>query len=271
MEFQVKEAIRNRRSVRSFDKTPLREEDKKALKAYIASHPNPFGVEVDFRILDAKKHGLSSPVIIGEDTYLAAKVKKVHNHEIAIGYSFEEACLFAQSLGLGTVMLAASLNRKAFEEAMEVGIDEVLPVASPLGYKGKKMSLRESLMRKALAADSRIPFEKLFYLDSYGNPLPHKLDDPFIEALDLTRLAPSAANRQPTRAIINGNAIHFYEEKSMKDSPLGDIQKVDVGIALAHFDLAMKANGLKGHFVELDPKIQVPENVRYIMTYERES
>ena len=36
----------------------------------------------------------------------------------AYGYCFEEACLYAESMGIGTVMLAASLSRQTFEKAM---------------------------------------------------------------------------------------------------------------------------------------------------------
>ena len=67
----------------------------------------------------AKEHNLSSPVIVGENAYLAAKVKREGRHEIAYGYSFEKVCLYALSLGIGTVMLAASLSRSTFEQAME--------------------------------------------------------------------------------------------------------------------------------------------------------
>ena len=56
----------------------------------------------------------------------------------------------------------------------------------------------------------------------------------------------------------------------MKESPLGDIQKVDVGIALAHFDLTMQEEGYAGHFFEGTPGIALPDHVQYIISYERE-
>ena len=87
----------------------------------------------------------------------------------------------------------------------------------------------------------------------------------------MVRLAPSAGNKQPWRAIVDGDRVHFYEQKSMKDSPLGDIQKVDIGIALAHFDLTMSENSMSGDFAFSDPEITVPENCYYIATYERKS
>lgn len=54
----------------------------------------------------------------------------------------------------------------------------------------------------------------------------------------------------------------------MRESPLGDIQKVDVGIFLSHFDLTMRENGHEGRFFDADPGLEVPENVHYIISYE---
>ena len=264
----ILEIMKSRHSVRSFDGNPLSGADKKRLEDYLNSLENPFGVPVEFRILDAKENDLSSPVIVGEHTYLAGKVKRVDHFEIAYGYSFEKVCLYALSHGIGTVMLAASLSRKTFEKAMNVQDDEVLPVASPVGYPAAKRSIRENLMRKGLKADERIAFEKLFFAGSFETGLTKDLSGDFWEALEMARLAPSAANKQPWRAVVDEDRVHFYEMKSMKDSPLGDIQKVDVGIALSHFDLTMEENGKQGHFTFADPGIKIPENCSYIVTYE---
>ena len=69
--------------------------------------------------------------------------------------------------------------------------------------------------------------------------------------------------------VVAENGIHFYERKSMKDSPLGDIQKVDMGIALSHFDLCMTEDNIPGGFVCREPEISVPEDVYYIVSWER--
>ena len=234
----VTDLIRQRKSVRTFDGKPLSAENRSALEAYMASLTNPVSVPVTFRLLDAQKDALSSPVIVGADTYLAAKVGKVPNFEIAYGYSVEKVCLYALSRGMGTVMLAASLSRAAFEKAMEVKDTEVMPVASPVGYPAEKKSIREGLMRKGLRADERKSFDQLFFEGGFGHPLPQA--NPYAKALEMARWAPSAGNGQPWRAVVEGDSVHFYEAKSMKDCPLGDIQKVDVGIALAHFDLTLE-------------------------------
>lgn len=271
MEFSAKEMIRKRKSVRTFTGEALRREDRAGLEGFIRSQTNPFNVPVEFRLLEAKEYRLSSPVIVGDDLYLAAKVKRCKHYEIGFGYSFEQVCLYAEFLGLGTVMLAASLSRAAFEKAMELQADEVLPAASPVGYPAGKKSVRETLMRKGLKADDRIPFEKLFFDRQYGKPLTAASAGIYAEALEMARWAPSAGNQQPWRAVVMGDTVHFYENKSMKGSPLGDIQKVDVGIALAHFDLTMQEDGFKGRFLEADPGLPLPEHVQYVITYERES
>ena len=85
----------------------------------------------------------------------------------------------------------------------------------------------------------------------------------------MARLAPSATNKQPWRAVVDGNTVHFYEYKTLKDSPLGDVQKVDIGIALAHFDLTEKENGHSGQFSASDPQLALPPNTHYIISYER--
>ncbi len=136
-------------------------------------------------------------------------------------------------------------------------------------YPEKKRSIRENLMRKGLKADERISFEKIFYDGSFGSPLKKENAGVFAEALEMARLAPSDGNKQPWRAIIDGNKVHFYEHKSLKDSPLGDIQKVDIGFALAHFDLTMSENSVSGDYVFAEPEIKAPENIYYITTYER--
>ena len=266
MSGSIKAVIQNRKSVRTFDGRALSAADTEKLTQLIQTADNPFGAAVRFRLLNAKEHRLTSAVIVGAPCYLAAKVRRVPRYEIAFGYSFEKACLCAHSLGLGTVILAGTLNRSAFEQAMDLEDGEILPAAAPVGYPAKRRSVRDNLMRKGLKSDERLPFERLFFENDFSQPLSN--ESPFAEALEMTRLAPSATNKQPWRAVVCGNTVHFYEYKTMKDSPLGDVQKVDMGIALAHFDLTMAENGCSGQFFETAPPVEAPENTHYIISYE---
>ena len=265
----IYDLIKSRRSIRTFEEKPLSEEHMKELTEYVRNVENPFGVPIEFKLFDAKENGLTSPVIVGAKQYLAAKVKRVDGFEVAFGYSFEKACLYALSLGIGTVMLAASLNRAAFEKAMALTQDEVMPLASPIGYPSSKMSIREALMRKALHADRRKRTDELFFNKNFETALTENEEGDFAEAFNAVRLAPSAANGQPWRIVLGKDKVHFYEAKSMKDSPLGDVQKLDVGIAVAHFDLVRQETGIEGTFVFNAPDVVTPNGMRYITTFER--
>lgn len=262
------QVIAKRKSVRTFEDKPLTPEDRLLIANLIEEGGNPFDVPVEFRIFDAQKHGLKSPALVGERYYVAAKVPRVPNFEIAFGYEFERFCLEACAAGLGTVMLAASLNREAFEQAMDVSDNEVMPVASPVGYPAAKRSMRERAMRKAIGADDRLPFGELFFAGSFDEPLLPDAAGELLAPLEAVQLAPSAANKQPWRVVVDGSSIHFYEQRSMKDSPLGDVQKVDMGIALVHFDLVAQEAGFKTHFAQADPGIDAPEDCEYIVTCE---
>ncbi len=270
MLFSAKEMVKKRKSVRTYDGNPLSISDKEKLEQFLKSVPNPFDTPVEFRLLDAKEHGLTSPVIIGAGHYFAAKVPRCDDYEVGYGYSFECACLYAESLGLGTVMLAASINRPTFEKVMDLQENEVMPVASPVGYPAAKRSIRESIMRKSLKADSRIPFGKMFFDGDFSTGLEEENAGVFSDALEMARWSPSAANKQPCRAVVTGDTVHFYECKTFPENPRGDVQKLDIGIALAHFDLTMQEDGHSGRFTVDDPGIVTPKNVGYIISYNLE-
>ena len=269
MDFQAEAMIRKRKSVRTYDGKGLAEEDLQKLNDYIREVKNPFGVPVCMKILEAAKHGITSPVVTGEKYYLAGKVRRVENCDAAFGYSFEKACLYALSLGLGTVIIAGTMNRQAVERAMDVAEDEVLPAASPIGRPAEKRSVRETIMRRAIRADDRLPFGELFFDGSFGMPLTEEKAGIYARALQMVRLSPSAVNRQPWRAVVAGDRIDFYEEQTMKETALGDVQKVDLGIALCHFDLSLEEDGIRGTFFAAEDVKAHDGNRHYILSWRK--
>ena len=95
------ELIRTRKSVRTFDGKAVTENDIKKLTEYIKTITNPYDIPVEFVLLDAKEHGLSSPVIQRENLYVAGKVPLTEHCAEAFGYSFERLVLYTWSLGIG--------------------------------------------------------------------------------------------------------------------------------------------------------------------------
>ncbi|WP_329886173.1 nitroreductase family protein [Pseudoramibacter sp. HA2172] len=265
------DVIRARKSVRTFDGRDLSPAHRAELERAMAGTPRLLTTPVTFRWLDAESDRLSSPVIAGARTYLAGKVKTQPLAAAAYGYSFEHLLLSAVALGLGTVWIAGTLDRPAFEAAMALQGDEMMPAASPVGYAAKR-SIRERAMRRAVKADTRLPFERLFFVGDFASPLAPDAAGNWADPLEMVRLAPSAVNKQPWRVVIDGQRVHFYECRSRRISKEAalDIQQVDLGIALCHFELAAKEAGLRGHFASADPGIACPDHTTYVLTYEAE-
>ena len=121
---------------------------------------------------------------------------------------------------------------------------------------------------RGVRADSRSDFGDVFFEDSFERPLTREAAGELADVFEAVRLAPSAVNRQPWRVVLCGNTAHFYEKrgKGMADGAW-DIQKIDMGIALCHFDVAAKECGLKLSFEVVEPSISVPENHQYIATW----
>lgn len=265
---ELEKAIRSRRSVRTFDGKELWKADRDKIEAFIKTLDDPFEKKIEYRFLSAKEHGLTSPVLGGESIYLAGKIKKGPMSDVAYGYSFEQIILFAQMQRIGTVWIAGTMNRDAFEKAMELKEDEILPAVTPLGYEAKKMAIKETLMRKGVKADQRYAFGELFFENDFATPLSDN-GDAISKALEMVRLAPSAVNKQPWRAIREGNNVHFFEHKDRgyDKKEDGDLQKVDVGIGLAHFVLMAKEKGLKGSLKVRVPEVKLPDDTEYIISW----
>ena len=260
------EQIRTRRSVRTFDGNPLRPEDAERILAFAEKAENPWGLPVEWRLLSAKENGLSSPVIAGTDVWIAGKMRAGAHAEEAFGYEFETIVLYAWSLGVGTTWIAGTLDRPAFEKAMELAPGEVMPCVSPLGYPAGKMSLKETMMRKGVKADSRLPFGKLFFDGGFHTPLTPEKAGEAAALLEMVRWAPSAVNKQPWRVVVTGGDAHFYEKKSKgfagKDG--WDLQKIDVGIAMSHLAAGLAERGAKADFTFADPGLPMPADTEYI-------
>lgn len=260
----VEKCIRERRSVRTFEECPVAAQDREKICVYMESVDNPYSLPIKFSLLE----GMSAPVVVGAELYVGGKMKRAPYMNEAFGYSFEKVVLFAQSLGVGTVWIGGTMDRRAFEMAMELEADEVMPCVSPLGYPAKKMSLREGMMRKGIKADERMDFEDLFFYDNFKQPLTKEKAGELLMPLEMVRLAPSAVNKQPWRLLIREDGVHFFLQRSRGFNG-GDIdmQKIDLGIALCHFELAAKELGMQMKFSLEMPDVAGTGEMEYIASY----
>ncbi len=264
---ELSELIKGRKSVRTFDTRPLGAEDREKLERFAASITNPFDIPVEFVFLDAAKHGLSSPVISGAGLYAAGKVVWKPYADAAFGFSFEKLVLYAWSLGIGTTWIGGTMRRELFERAAGLAEGERMPCVTPLGYPAKTRSLKESMMRKGVGADARLPVQKLFFNGQWDEPLLMGAESAALA--ELVRWAPSAVNKQPWRIVREDDCWHFYEKRDARalvSDKTGDLQKIDVGIALCHFVMGLEELGKQPEVFVADPGIEVPALVEYIAT-----
>ena len=122
----INKAIRERRSVRTFDGNEVNMDDINKLSSFMERIENPYGIPIEFKFLDGKKQTLPCPVVSGTDLYVAAKAHRVPHMEEAFGYSFEMFVLYAWSIGIGTVWIGGTMDRSAFERARGFEQNEVM-------------------------------------------------------------------------------------------------------------------------------------------------
>ncbi|MBQ7347603.1 MAG: nitroreductase [Clostridia bacterium] len=260
----MEKLVRERRSVRTFDGRELTAADKEKLCAYMETIDNPYGLPIEFKLLPK----MGCPVVVGTDLYIGAKIKDAPHLNEAFGYAFEKLVLYAQSLRIGTVWIGGTMDRGAFEKAMELSEDEVMPCVSPFGYPAKKMSVREKMMRKGVKADSRFSFEEIAFWNNFNQPLTADAAGKLFLPIETVRLAPSAVNKQPWRIIVMDGIVHFYLQRSKNfNGGRIDMQKIDMGIALCHFELTAKEQGISTEFVIEEPNILYKDGMEYIASY----
>lgn len=250
--------IKNRRSVRTYDGNGLSLDELELINNLIDNIDNPFNEKVKYILLNAKDNDLSSPVIVGENYYLISIINKKDNYQLALGYTFEDLILKLEEKCLSSVMLAGTYKKDLFLKAINLSEDEDIIIVSPVGHKANKMSTREKLMRKGVDADNRLEFSKLFFENDFEHQISKSSE--FYEALEALRLAPSAANKQPWRVLLNNEGAHFYKKEN---KGYESIQLVDIGIALRHFTIFCNK---EGYFDKKDPQTSNNE-LKYIISY----
>lgn len=271
--YPIIETIEHRRSVRTYDDRNVAPETIEKIKDYIQCLTNPFGAEVKIGLVhksfdgDSEKLGTYG-VIKGAKTFLGLSVAPGEKALLGAGYQFENLILYATSLGLGTVWLAATFTRNRFQTALGIPDNYLFPAISPIGYPLEKR-LFERIMRKTIGADKRKSWRELFFNGNFTTPLSESEAGKYVTAFEMLRLAPSATNAQPWRVLMDGNTFHFFE--SHKDSASKDdvlIKQVDLGIGIFHFTQTLQSQGINGTFADIKPtEAPIPPTYHYVISY----
>jgi hypothetical protein len=268
--------IRRRSSCRTYDGKSVEEEMRRLLMDFMSGMEGPpFGSKARFQIVDLDLKGKGSVpgtygVIKGAKSFLAGAVKNGRMDLEDFGFQFEKIILYATAIGLETCWMGATFSRGLFGETMGLHPDETLPAISPIGYRTQKPSLRDAFFRMTAKSKNRNPWSAHFFHGDFGKPLGEEEAGRLAVALEMVRLAPSAVNLQPWRLILDGDRVHFFLRRSGKYRRLFkvDLQRIDMGIAMCHFALASREEGLEGVW-EIRPPcgIPLPADTEYVVSW----
>ena len=273
------ETMLKRVSCRTYFREAIEEGQKQEISGYLSAYTKgPFGNEMRYRLVDFSEYDREKVrslgtygVIKDASLFIVGSVKnRIHGLE-DFGYCMEKVILAVTRMGLGTCWLGASFRRKAFEKTMPIVDDELIPAVTPVGYAAEKKSFTESMVRVLAGSDARKPWTKLFFDGDWITPLQRETCGMYQVPLEMVRIAPSASNRQPWRILKEKDRDHFhlYLRKSKGYDPFGQaipFQYVDIGIAMCHFELAVREIGLGGRWRKRKER-QDTEDLEYIISW----
>jgi nitroreductase len=176
------------------------------------------------------------------------------------GYTVEKVVLKLTFMGIATCWLGGNIKENELKEAISIPENHKFIVMVSLGYPMDKENLYRESTKEAKRKEIS-EFARSSKDESY--------DEIWQVPLEAVRIAPSAANTQPWRFVIEDKKAHVFCEgpsNFITKKLLGEINTLDVGIALSHLQLAAEATGKKMIFIR-DHQIQHLQG-KYIITAE---
>lgn len=280
----VTELIRRRFSCRQFAAHPIAAEKLRELQTAIQSlPPGPFGNRPRFGLTAASEsdhaalRGLGTYGFIrGATGFILGASESGPNHLEDFGYLMELLILRATGLDLGTCWLGGTFTKSSFARKIDLQTYETIPAVTAMGEFTSPEQARRGLVSNLAGAARRLPWQTLFFDGDFSRPLDPSNAGDYALPLEMARLAPSASNKQPWRVLRDGPNWRFYLQRTpgYRADPLKillglcDLQRLDMGIALCHFELTAREIGLPGHW-RIDPARESPPGAqtRYTATW----
>jgi nitroreductase len=286
LQHPVSELIRRRYSCRTYTAKPIEKQVRRDLEDLLTANTSgPLGTRARFKLIaatparqDALKDLGTYGFIRGATGYVVGAVPDTDYNLEDYGYLMEKTILGATGLGLGTCWLGGSFTKSTFAESISVRPHEGVPAVAAVGHPAGRKRLFEKAIRWGAGSDNRKPASTLFFRDDFQSPL--AAVDNGLEPLAMVRLAPSASNRQPWRVVVadQQRRFHFYLQRTKRYYTrnrilfnMADLQRVDMGIAMCHFELSGRELGQHGHWASQDPGLgDLPDLTEYVATWFRE-
>ena len=279
----ARDLIDRRYSCRTYLEKPISADDLRALTAFMQTRTlGPLGSTVRFGLIAASPDDAGAlrrlgtyGFIKGATGYIVGAVRRGPADLEDYGYLLEEVILHATELGLGTCWLGGTFTRSTFTKRFGgLRADETIPAVVCTGYPGDDGAER---IREREEGERRFPHGELFFEGEFGVPLDAERTDGYAGALAAVRMGPSATNKQPWRILRHGDEWHFYLVRTrgygkgsalFKVLRIADLQRVDLGIAMCHFELVAREDGRDGGWLVADPGLPSPgPGIEYVATW----
>jgi hypothetical protein len=270
--------IRDRRSVRAYSGQALPAAAFTALEAACGGLTGgPLGTPCRIRLVrDAWR-------IWGARHFLVGAARGGPHALTDLGRLLEELVLLAAGHSLGTCWIGLGFPQAAFAAAMALAPEEILPAVIAVGEPSGRTTAYGLAARLATGASRRKSWSELFFdgdfrapLSEPGSPPVGRAAGPYALALEMVRLAPSAQNRQPWRVVREGPEqrarYHFFRQQPaglLSSRP--DWLRLDIGIAMAHFELTLAEAGVGGRWsaegLSGDASLHLPPRTDYVASW----
>lgn len=285
---EIQNLIRQRYSCRSYAQTQLSTDDLDILHNTASKYQvGPFGNQVHTEIVSASQENSADLKRLGTYGFIKNPMgfiiiaaQDTQGAMVDVGYLIEILILKATDLGVGTCWLGGTFTKSRFARSIEMADGEIIPAVISIGYPLDRQALMDRISRIYAGADRRRPWQDLYYNGSFGQPLTPNEAGQYQEPLEMVRLAPSASNKQPWRIVHKEDQYHFYLERTKNyPSPiaskilkLADLQSLDIGIAMAHFELTALEGGQSGQWIIHDPDLPLGKpGLEYIISWKYEN
>lgn len=271
----IEAIILERKSVRTYKVPEIPDKDKSAIKDFISRDmQTPFNSEIRFEIIETAeldREQLRSlgtyGMINGSKHFIAGTVKKDESADgkmsitaekfIDYGFALEKIILYLTDAGFGTCWLGGTFNKAGFAKKINIADNEIIPAVTPFGYEGTKRALVDRMIRGVAGSNHRKKWPELFFNGDFATPLSAEEAGIYTNPLEMVRIAPSASNKQPWRILRDKNTkdLHLLLQrtKNYPKIPFGvDMQMIDMGIAMCHFEMTCRELAVEGHWRKLE-------------------
>lgn len=277
----VTELIKLRTSWRKYTGEPINRDAQIRINEFIRNmNAGFFSNGIRFKLVAASSNdtdelkGLGTyGFISGAPGFIIGAVNMEKSSLEDFGFLLEKIILYITDLGFGSCWLGGSFYKDSFSKRIGTMENEVVPAVIAVGYITEKRGMVDHIIRKVARSKIRKEWDELFFNDEFGLPLGRKTSGKYTLPLEMLRLSPSASNKQPWRVIFNQDqgCFHFFMQRTKgyrKPSLFSDLQRVDMGIGMCHFELTCREMNLSGRWILQKPDIQLPENTYYTVSWQ---